>query len=392
MESEERMRDRSWNLAKVGPAGAALLCALALFATGAFASTANARIKRVWYTAGPGETNGLTISLSGPNYVLSDPTATVTGEPDCTASAHTATCPVEGIIGITVNVGDGNDTVRNTTSTPSTLSGGDGRDLLEGGPGNDTLRGNREVDTHNGGGGDDFIDSRGDQGDIVNCGSGNDTVRADPADRIAADCEIVDRGPVPPSPPPPASGPSPAVRALLGSDESRKLKPGACTTDKRGTPADDRLSGTTLGDSIFGLQGNDILEGLQSDDCLFGGAGSDRLSGEEGDDRLLGDDTNKNRGNDRLVGNAGDDLLVGRSGRDRLSGGAGNDRLSGGRGNDRLTAGPGRNRLLGGPGSDLLNSVNGRVDRLNCGSGRDIARADRRDRVRGCERVRRRRR
>jgi hypothetical protein len=36
--------------------------------------------------------------------------------------------------------------------------------------------------------------------------------------------------------------------------------------------------------------------------------------------------------------------------------------------------------------------VNGRFDRLNCGRGRDTARADRIDRVRGCERVRLRRR
>jgi hypothetical protein len=32
--------------------------------------------------------------------------------------------------------------------------------------------------------------------------------------------------------------------------------------------------------------------------------------------------------------------------------------------------------------------VNGSLDQLNCGSGRDIVRADRVDRVRGCEHVR----
>jgi Ca2+-binding RTX toxin-like protein len=372
--------------------GAAVACALAFFAIGAFGSTANTRIKRVWYTAAPGETNNLTISLSGSDYTLSDPGAAITGEPDCTSSGNAATCPAAGIIGITVNAGDGNDTVRNTTSTPATLSGGDGVDLLEGGPGNDTLRGNKGVDTHNGGDGDDFIDSRGDQGDIVNCGPGNDTVRADDSDRVATDCESVDYGigSPPPSPVQPTSGPSAATRALLGA-EARKLKQGACTTDKRGTPGDDRLGGTTLGDSIFGFQGNDVIDGAQNDDCLFGGAGSDRLSGEDGDDRLLGDDSKRDRGNDRLFGNKGNDLLVGKSGKDRLRGGAGNDRLSGGKGNDRLSAGPGRNRLSGGAGKDRLNAVNGRFDVVSCGSGRDVARVDRRDRVRGCERVIRRR-
>ena len=119
-------------------------------------------------------------------------------------------------------------------------------------------------------------------------------------------------------------------------------------------------------------------------DCLFGGVGSDHLSGSQGDDRLLGDDgSNAIPGNDRLAGNAGNDLLVGGPGKDRLSGDAGDDRLSGGRGS---------NRLRGGSGNDRLNGRNSRFDRLNCGRGRDIARADRIDRVRGCEVVRPRRR
>ena len=72
-----------------------------------------------------------------------------------------------GIIGFTVSGGDEADSLRNTTSTPSTLSGGDGNDSLEGGSGNDTLRGNKGVDTLSGGPGDDLIDVRGDRGDIV---------------------------------------------------------------------------------------------------------------------------------------------------------------------------------------------------------------------------------
>ena len=108
-------------------------------------------------------------------------------------------CPVAGIIGFTVSAGDGADNLTNLTSIPSTLSGGDGNDSLAGGSGNDILRGNKGVDTHAGGAGDDFIDARGDRGDIVTCGDGNDTVLGDPADSIAADCETVDRGVVPPA-------------------------------------------------------------------------------------------------------------------------------------------------------------------------------------------------
>jgi Ca2+-binding RTX toxin-like protein len=372
------------------------LLAVALLPANAYASTASVEIKRVFYLAGSGEANNLTISLSPTDYTLSDTGATIAAGPGCSAGGSTATCPAGGIIGITVSASDGGDTINNTTPTPSTLSGGDGDDALQGGSGNDLLRGNKGVDNHNGGPGDDYIDTRGNAGDVVTCGAGTDTVIADVEDSVGPDCEIVDRGgavaPPPPTTPPSSPPPAPPLSAavLLGAAEFRTLARGACAQNKLGTPGNDRLDGTALGDNLFGLQGNDILNGLRDDDCLFGGAGSDRLSGSQGDDRLLGDDsTRRAAGRDRLSGGAGADLLIGRRGKDRLSGGAGNDRLRGGRGNDRLIAGGGRNRLSGGSGNDRLNALNGKRDRLSCGRGRDRARAERIDRVRGCERIRR---
>jgi Ca2+-binding RTX toxin-like protein len=373
-------------------AGIAASCALAFVPAGALASTAYIRIERVFYTAAPGELNDLDISVNSTNFVLFDAGAQISPGPGCTATTNTAACPVDRINGLTISLGEGSDRVDNLTSAPSTLSGGDGNDSLNGGSGPDILRGNKGVDTQSGGAGDDYIDSRGDKGDVIACGDGNDTVRADSADSVAADCEIIDRDSPPPPPPTPGSGPSPAATGLLGPAESRRLKAGACATDMIGTPRDDLLSGSSLGETLFGLQGNDILRGLQGDDCLFGGLGSDRLSGADGDDRLLGDDAARGlRGNDSLSGNAGDDLLIGGPGRDRLYGGAGNDRIRGGRGRDRLRAGPGNNRLSGGIGNDRIYSANGRRDIVKCGVGRrDRARVDRIDSVRGCERVSRR--
>jgi Ca2+-binding RTX toxin-like protein len=380
--------------AAVGGLCIAVLCALAVFPAGALAATVFVQNKRIFYTAEPGEVNDLVISAQGSSYRFSDPDATITAGPGCSVSGQEASCSADAINGITVNVGDEADNVENTTPTPSTLSGGDGADSLEGGSGNDTLRGNEGVDTHSGGAGDDFIDSRGDRPDVVSCGIGNDTVRADAADSIAADCETIDRGS-------PLPAPSPAGSALLGPGETRNLNPGACAQEVLGGTGDDLLNGTALGDSLFGLQGNDILNGLEGDDCLVGGVGSDSLYGGTGSDRLLGDDSRKGVGGaDRLFGKAGNDLLVGGSGADRLSGGSGRDRLSGnagddflrgGGGRDRLSGGRGHNRLLGGAGNDRLNGVNGRFDRLNCGRGHDRALADSIDRLRGCERVRRRR-
>ncbi len=80
--------------------------------------------------------------------------------------------------------------------------------------------------------------------------------------------------------------------------------------------------------------------------------------------------------------------LVGSQGRDRLIGGPGSDRLAGKLGGDKIVGGKGGpDCLLGGQGSDRLRAVNGRRDIVKCGHGRDRATVERKDRVRGCERV-----
>ena len=72
---------------------AVALCALPLGPAEALAATASIDIKRVYYTAGTNEANDLTLSLASGNYALSDPGATISAGPGCTASEHTATCP-----------------------------------------------------------------------------------------------------------------------------------------------------------------------------------------------------------------------------------------------------------------------------------------------------------
>ena len=115
-----------------------------------------------------------------------------------------------------------------------------------------------------------------------------------------------------------------------------------------------------------------------------GGPGRQTLRGTRRGDRLLGFG-----GPDRLLGFAGADCLKGGRGKDRLKGGKGRDRLHGNGGRDRLNGGRGRDRLLGGLDQDLLIARDGARDVVRCGRGRrDRAVVDRRDRVRGCERVR----
>lgn len=131
-----------------------------------------------------------------------------------------------------------------------------------------------------------------------------------------------------------------------------------------GTSTGERIAGTAEADRIFARGGNDRVVGRSRGDCIDLGSGSDRGSGGAGNDRIVG-----GRGNDRISGGARNDRLSGQSGRDRIAGGSGRDRISGGSGRDRIR------------------SRDGRVDRVDCGSGRDTVSADRFDRLRRCERI-----
>jgi Ca2+-binding RTX toxin-like protein len=132
-----------------------------------------------------------------------------------------------------------------------------------------------------------------------------------------------------------------------------------------------------------------------------GAAGNDRIvpapgapfpndgvvsSGGRGDDRLSAPRNSWGS----LAGGPGDDVLIGGRQGDGISGGDGNDRLRAAGGADSIKAGPGRDPVFGGPGRDRINSRDSHRDRVRCGAGRDRVKADRRDRLRGCEVVRRR--
>jgi hypothetical protein len=76
---------------------------------------------------------------------------------------------------------------------------------------------------------------------------------------------------------------------------------------------------------------------------------------------------------------------------ERITGGPESDCIAGGRGDDRLRGRGGDDRLEGGPGNDVIAGGAG-ADSIDCGPGRgDVARANRADSVKGCEKVRGRR-
>ena len=131
----------------------------------------------------------------------------------------------------------------------------------------------------------------------------------------------------------------------------------ACRDNRKiGTAGDDVLRGTPARDRLIGLSGSDRLLGRQSADCLNSGTGNDSVSGAKGNDRIHA--------------------------------GKGSDLIRGGRGHDRIGAGKGRDQVRGGRGNDRIGVRDRRRDVVRCGPGNhDRVRADRRDSLRGCERI-----
>ena len=129
-----------------------LLCASALLVVcgSAFASTASLGSSQIlYYTAATtGETNTVTVSISGSDFVLTDSTATITSETgSCVigGGGHTLTCPAVNVNAQTVRLYDQNDSYTNNTSTVGgNIYGGTGGDTLNGGYGSasgESLRG-----------------------------------------------------------------------------------------------------------------------------------------------------------------------------------------------------------------------------------------------------------
>ena len=107
---------------------------------------------------------------------------------------------------------------------------------------------------------------------------------------------------------------------------------------------------------------------------------------EEGDDRVFGGLAYMHA---HLERKAGRDLFVaGRAG-SLLGPGPGPDIVRGGPGPDTIRPSGGRDEVSGGAGNDRIETVDRTADDVRCGPGDDIAIADRRDRLRDCETVRR---
>jgi Tol biopolymer transport system component len=164
-------------------------------------------------------------------------------------------------------------------------------------------------------------------------------------------------------------------------------------TLRMGQPGKDRITGTQRDDKVCGLGGNDVIHLEGGADVAYGDMCGAAIPPVDDTAAIAGlraaPPPGGASGNDSLIGGTGNDQLYGGWGNDRLVGGSGDDAMYGGVGRDRLIGGPGSNIYRAGPGRDSINAANGTEDLVDCGSGRDTARVDRIDFVKGCEHVRR---
>jgi Ca2+-binding RTX toxin-like protein len=256
-----------------------------------------------------------TITVAGDataeNIVIADDGTNITVDGAAT------TAPADNTFNLTVNAGDGNDTVTvNTTQLASvTVNGDAGADILNGSPendilnggadndtlngnaGNDRLTGNTQSDTFNGDAGNDvMVWNNGDGNDVMNGGGGTDDAELNggnnnenfAASPLAAGRVKFERV-------------SPAAINLDVSPDTERLVLNAAAGDDTMT-SDPAVTTAML---LNGGVGADTLTGGSGPDLINGGDDNDTLNGGGGGDRIVGD-----RGNDRMVGAAGDDTLV----------------------------------------------------------------------------------
>ena len=241
--------------------------ALALLPGTALASTASVSGGVLYYTAGNGEVNNLSITFGAGQYTLHDSGASsLTVPTGCSPGPQELHCPFGMFNAISVDLGDQNDIENSSTLliTPVTVHGGTGNDTISTGGANDYLDGGPGNDTLDGGWGDDMLDG-GVGADVLKGNAGFDTVTY--SDRVA-----------------------PIVASIDGQANDGEAGEGdniATSVESIvGGSAGDTLTGSAANDVLIGGAGNDTLNGLGGDDTLDGGAGADHLDGGAGADTL----------------------------------------------------------------------------------------------------------
>ena len=315
-----------------------------------------------------------------------------------------------------VDVDGATTVVTSAFDTAVTADGGLGNDIIVTGDATDTVTGGTGNDSVDTGLGDDVV--HGDAGnDVVSAGAGNDDVTGDgDDDRLQGGpgADRVDGGTGKDSV---VGGPGRDIRSVLV----------AVNADVAQSMAREQvLAGFDSGDVLVGGDGTDTVDGADGSDVVVGGPAPSLTSGSLGDrlstgDRAVlvlvkgrtvpdtvtvsvptaavpdpsqldtlctsGDLQTGSGGTDFVTGGGENDVVVGSDGADTLDGGGGRDELCGLNGADHL-AGDGAALPAKNPAddSDVLRGGLG-DDRIEAGSGNDVAFGDDVDLVRDGKRV-----
>jgi Ca2+-binding RTX toxin-like protein len=219
-------------------------------AQAASAGLATAGKNTVSFRALLGQTNRVSVTISGRTVTITDRVAIRAGTGCRSVSRTQVRCTTnQATKTIKVALGDKNDYVRNHTGVFMLAGGSTGDDTLIGGSGADQLQGGSGADRLYGGNG---------RGELFGDAGADHIVGGTGYDYVAA---------------------------------------GA---------GDDTIATGAGGDLIHGQAGDDTIYAGGGDDQVRGWGGGDRIWGGAGNDFLMGD-----VGDDALAGEAGDDVLVG---------------------------------------------------------------------------------
>jgi Ca2+-binding RTX toxin-like protein len=335
-------------------------------------------------------TGSLTINAGDGNDTVSFSSADDALVPNDSSNVNSQTVVINGDAGADILVG---------STFNDVMNGGAGNDVLNGRAGNDTLGGDADNDTLLGGGGnDDLFGGDGEdrikgQGgtDSVGGGAGNDTIEGG-----AGTSSLREKG---------------DVNLTIRSSGNTIILEGLGTDIITGTYSTASLVGGASGNildasgftgnvTLDGAGGNDTLVGTSNVDMLIGGSGLDRavlrvrgnvvvtdngVAGPGGD--LLEDvealqieidDPTGARvdarpytlGKVSIIGSDGRDTIYGTDANDFLNGRGGRDQIFGGAGNDRVLGGGSNDLLVGGSGNDTILGNSG-IDTISGGEGND---------------------
>jgi hypothetical protein len=240
--------------------------------------------------------NSVQVSLqpSG-SFVVSDSKTDVTAGSGCTSmGARRATCPPAGVTALVVDVSGGADhvSVNAAISTPATILGGGGNDVLRGGSGNDRLEGGPGADSLDGAAGNDselggdgadaFPQGRSPNGaDALQGGGGVDEVGY--GKRSAGIAVSLDG-------------------AANDGEAGEGDNVGADVEMVGGGSGSDRIVGSAAQNRLDGGAGNDFIDGREGTDTLSGGRGADEIGSRD----LSVDRVDCGTDGDRVRGNLGD--------------------------------------------------------------------------------------